>query len=197
VRRLARIRVVLSLLLFVATVVLWVRSYFVADRWGYQQIQRFPLGAEHTTRWISTDAGRLEFLYSYLFYSDVFMITTGGDPILTPSKSFFHWSNAKKPISDWGIRPHPTPDLVVTHRFLGFEYKVVNPTPRTRDFLRTVSLSMPLWFVALCSGTPPLLAWRRYRRRKRSANQNRCPSCGYDLRATPERCPECGTIPAR
>jgi hypothetical protein len=37
-------------------------------------------------------------------------------------------------------------------------------------------------------------ARRRWIYNKR-ATSNLCISCGYDLRATPERCPECGTIP--
>jgi hypothetical protein len=57
------------------------------------------------------------------------------------------------------------------------------------------------WFLALILGAWPitslsLAAWRA-RKRRRAERAGLCGNCGYDLRESPERCPECGTISTR
>jgi hypothetical protein len=46
-------------------------------------------------------------------------------------------------------------------------------------------------------GVPVLLYSHRQRTKEQWTQSGRCETCGYDLRASPERCPECNTpVPA-
>ena len=67
--------------------------------------------------------------------------------------------------------------------------------------LMSETLDPPNWYFIVAIPFPyvvlPLavLAWlsvRSAREASRRTREKRCPSCGYDLRASPERCPECG-----
>jgi uncharacterized paraquat-inducible protein A len=57
--------------------------------------------------------------------------------------------------------------------------------------------SVPYWLIAIVTAPLPLwrglARWRRRRWLKRAKANCLCLTCGYDLRASPERCPECGT----
>jgi len=56
---------------------------------------------------------------------------------------------------------------------------------------------LPGWVGPLTTllAIPYAMATRRAFRRWEAFASGRCPVCGYDLRATPDRCPECGTMP--
>jgi hypothetical protein len=62
------------------------------------------------------------------------------------------------------------------------------------------SVHVSYWLVFLVAALPilfwMLVAFWRWRRAVRRARCRLCVTCGYDLRATPDRCPECGTAVA-
>ena len=58
------------------------------------------------------------------------------------------------------------------------------------------AITFPLWLPTSLFAALPLTRFALLIRRRRRSGEGRCASCGYDLRATPDRCPECGSAPA-
>jgi hypothetical protein len=60
----------------------------------------------------------------------------------------------------------------------------------------TLCIAAPSWIPPIPFAACGVMLWVRHRARCRRASAGLCTTCGYDLRATPDRCPECGTVAA-
>jgi hypothetical protein len=144
-RRLLRILLnaatILSLVLCIATVALWVRSYLPEDL-----IDLGGGAADFDAGIRSAEGGR-------------FLDSAHGAVLISP----YAWRD-------------PT-----TGQFVHTEARVIVVLPYVLPAFLTALLPSH-WLIML------------YRRRRRRTNGH-CQSCGYDLRATPDRCPECGVVP--
>ena len=58
----------------------------------------------------------------------------------------------------------------------------------------TLCVAAPSWIPPIPLAALGVMFWFRHRVRRRRASAGLCATCGYDLRATPDRCPECGTV---
>src|SRR5688572_23586448 len=154
------------MLLFVAAVVLWVRSYTFTDEY-------------HDDRFIClTYRGRLDILMGRV--DEVFQLSDDD-----------RWSSHRIEYPR-----HGTWWEIVWHRagdrrwsFGGLRYALSDFNLIDGRVLPMRLVTIPCWAVALATAMPPLVMLIG---RARGVVVGHCPSCGYDLRATPERCPECG-----
>jgi hypothetical protein len=178
-RRLFMILSVLSLLLCVATCVLWVRSYWLYDYvwWNYGTVSRL-----REFKILSTSGG-------CAFYFSASADTNQTHPEPTVHNSFWGRST-DSPVASDGYR---------------YEVDIFGEEPRRwalgHHSYRGSGRTGTTWYVvvpdyAIAASLLLLTLVRRCRRILARQGAGLCPACGYDLRATPDRCPECGAVSA-
>ena len=75
-------------------------------------------------------------------------------------------------------------------------YYKLTPVVSTSGSIDRRVLIVPLWLLAALFSLPKTLPMLM-RRLRRRIPPGCCKTCGYDLRATPDKCPECGAVPAK
>jgi hypothetical protein len=226
VRRLRRILLnvatVLSLLLFVSSTAIWIRSQWVADVWSCRVVRHGPSVEERAICAVTRGRALALSVITHTFMPEV--VWSG--PGLDPSRV------ATRPYRDAYLRTDLPAGTTLSHRTtdpddapapagrpnrFGFLWErfVSDPLPRRGELVVDgskfrvgveringevyqyvedgTSLALPWWLLTLLFSVLPLNSGVRRWRRGRPA-PGLCLKCGYDLRATPDRCPECGQV---
>jgi hypothetical protein len=172
---------VVSAVLFVATCVLWVRSY-----WTVKELDGVT-AIWHAEWKVASSYGELWFEQDQLVSGGAFDNKEVEEPYTE------NWS-----LGFSVVRLHgPFARSLVGSRFYG-ETLDVQGMNFSWWGTRIRFLAVPDWIVVTASLVLPMCyLMRRFRtcRRSRRHVSGLCLSCGYDLRATPHRCPECGKVP--
>jgi hypothetical protein len=173
-RILLRTGTLLSFVLFIAAAFMWARSYFVSEgiSWGKNG---YADNGTLIRRVVYVDSGHGRIHLTRAHFSSLFL-----DGV-SPKEEGIHY-----------LRPSPiVPAQSPDWSFAGFTYSSFGGDVD----LQLGAFSVPYWFLLLTFGLFPALWLIRYILRKRPPSTT-CPTCGYDMRATPHRCPECGAVPS-
>jgi hypothetical protein len=189
-RRLFTFFSTLSLLLCAAVCVLWARSHRVYEQFG-------RITPDHGAVIFRFAAGRVHFA-RHSYWDHTFSLDQSWEwHRVQTSWRWPMYVYQRAPDETFGFAHYVGSAWI----WPGHLYPQVNTRalpPRSdprwwRDDYR--AWVVPHGFLAALTAALPLL-WlvrrRPWRRRERRRGKGLCPSCGYDVRATPERCPECG-----
>ena len=176
-----------SLLLCVATLGLWVRSYFRTDWLTYGSV------VDSELRQIEVAAGS-DCGVMYLERSSFQLSRPAG------------WTNYQVGLDAGsghggrfdrlaGAKDHGFYFLGFSFLDFGVEYV---PTAHNWDWkLGGFLMSIPYWPLMLVFAIMPTRWMFSERRRRARLHANLCTTCGYDLRETSAVCPECGTMSSK
>ena len=163
---------ILSLLLVLFFSALWGRSYFVSDE------------IIHGRNGYAVDGALIRNIQS--IHSNY-----GGVQISVGHISSLMFKAVSPREEGWHFQTHQPGNSYnkswVAWSYLGFSYGRLD-----NAMLGAKIVIVPFWLLIVVFGVPPML-WIIKRMRRNSEDRYRCHTCGYDLRATPDRCPECGT----
>jgi hypothetical protein len=172
-RRILNLAAAISLVLFLATVTLWCRSYRV---WDFIQHWR-PIDPAASCRFtLVSEEGYVSLRY-------VSGPTVGR--VVEDEYNKWRWSRATRRSEHYLAEErrlrfsydHATPEQLAAN--MPYEYRLV--------------ITLPYWMPAAALIILPAVKLARIARHRRRLARGACLICGYDLRATPDRCPECGT----
>jgi hypothetical protein len=179
----------ISLVLCVAMCVLWIRSL------GY-----FEQMSVWHSRWVKADEAQTLYV-GFSWYSNTLRLNVIRErfepayfrgwsaPLMTEFRRsrppgmrwFFAGENVTRAMNGY------FPGFTATSSPYGS-----GPIPPGRSWV----LAVRPWLPTLMAAVLPAIWLCRYAKARRARRTGLCPTCGYDLRASPERCPECGTLTA-
>ncbi len=213
----------MSAVLCLASIVLWALSYRWPEHFSRTQLTiadaTKTAARTHHLQW---NQGLVQFwiqyqmrdnaikVYTLLGPNGVAYVPKGLLPLnvgpMTPQLARAHWSYSHsdlrwgslfvEPVSFWNRRGFNAWDSMWYVGGLppGQEFSAGWQRATTGEKYR--AWSIPAWLpTVLFAVLPAVWAYRRGRRcyRERIERKGLCLTCGYDLRASPDRCPECGT----
>jgi hypothetical protein len=197
-RRIFNLIALLSLLLCLATVGLWVRSYSVREMIWLREHDESG-NTWRSVRWVIGRGGIAWHVYVENIGSNRPLVVSGPASGLYPAIDHFETFQdrlngayadyrTQTPIAYPTVAPDPI--YSVFWERWGFQW-VEGHTPDYDGFHHLRSVTVPLSVIAGMFALLPAVAFVSFRRRPKPGHWQKC---GYDLRATPDRCPECGTI---
>jgi hypothetical protein len=189
-RRLSNVLTLLSLLLCAAAAAAWGRSYLVGDRIvrSHWRVLEWDGGTTTHERYLGAQSGR-GVLHLYLANNYTSRASTAARTAESRRHNPDYFGAGRLRWEHNEFRPALSA-APPKGTFAGFGYQDVSLRGGQQA---SKHLYLPWPFVAACFAVAPALRARRWWGSRRRAGARRCPSCGYDLRATPGRCPECGT----